>query len=67
MKQLFGIPIFEDQVDVTKFDCIPLAPLEPTWDSGVPSSFGTQKQEEIPESIWGYLSGVVERYLQSSG
>ena len=35
MKQeIFGIPIFHDQVDVTKFDCIPLAPLEPTWDSG---------------------------------
>lgn len=63
MKQLFGIPVFEDQVDVTKFDCIPLTPLEPTWDSGVSSTFSSQKQEEIPQEVWGYLSGVIERNL----
>ena len=43
-KEIFGIPIFEDKVDVTKFDIIPRAPLEPTWDSGVPSTFSSQKQ-----------------------
>ena len=48
MKQIFGIPIFEDEVDISKFDSIPYAPLEPTWDSGVPSTFGTQKQQEVP-------------------
>ena len=63
MKQLFGIPIFEDEVDITKFDRIPDAPLEPTWDSGVPSTFGTQQQQEIPEQVWTYLSGIVERNL----
>ena len=42
-KEIFGIPIFEDKVDVTKFDIIPKAPLEPTWDSGVPSTFSSQK------------------------
>ena len=46
-KEIFGIPIFEDQVDVTQFDIIPSAPLEPTWDSGVPSTFSSQKQEQI--------------------
>ena len=51
-KEIFGIPIFEDKVDVTKFDIIPRAPLEPTWDSGVPSTFSSQKQELIPEDIW---------------
>ena len=63
MKQLFGIPIFEDEVDITKFDRIPDARLEPTWDSGVPSTFGTQQQQEIPEQVWTYLSGIVERNL----
>ena len=62
-KELFGIPIFEDKVDVTKFDIIPRAPLEPTWDSGVPSTFSSQKQELIPEDIWRYLSEVIERNL----
>ena len=62
-KEIFGIPIFEDKVDVTKFDIIPPAPLEPTWDSGVPSTFSSQKQELIPEDIWRYLSEVIERNL----
>ena len=62
-KEIFGIPIFEDKVDVTKFDIIPKAPLEPTWDSGVPSTFSSQKQELIPEDIWRYLSEVIERNL----
>ena len=62
MKQIFGIPIFEDVVELDKFNDIPFAPLEPTWDSGVPSSFGTQKPEDVPMSVWEYLSQV-ERNL----
>ena len=62
-KELFGIPIFEDTVELDKFNDIPSAPLEPTWDSGVSSSFGTQKPEEVPTTVWKYLSEVVERNL----
>ena len=62
-KEIFSIPIFEDKVELSKFDDIPFAPLEPTWDSGVPSSFGTQKPEEVPTTVWQYLSEVVERNL----
>ena len=62
-KEIFSIPIFEDTVELSKFEDIPFAPLEPTWDSGVPSSFGTQKPEEVPTTVWQYLSEVVERNL----
>ena len=62
-KELFGIPIFEDTVELDKVNDIPSAPLEPTWDSGVSSSFGTQKPEEVPTTVWKYLSEVVERNL----
>ena len=61
-KELFGIPIFEDEVDLEKI-VLPDAELENTWDSGTPTTFGTQKVDDVPEETWKYLSQVVERNL----
>ena len=62
-KELFGIPIFEDTVELDKLNDIPYAPLQPTWDSEVSSTFSTSKPDDIPMSIWKYLSEVIERNL----
>ena len=61
-KELFGIPIFEDEVDLEKI-VLPDAELENTWDSGTPTTFGTQKVDDVPQETWKYLSEVVERNL----
>jgi len=61
-KELFGIPIFEDEVDLEKI-VLPDADLENTWDSGTPTTFGTQKVDDVPQETWKYLSQVVERNL----
>ena len=61
-KELFGIPIFEDEVDLEKI-VLPDADLENTWDSGTPTTFGTQKVDDVPQETWKYLSEVVERNL----
>ena len=61
-KELFGIPIFEDKVDLEKI-VLPDAELENTWDSGTPTTFGTQKVDDVPQETWKYLSAVVERNL----
>ena len=60
--ELFGIPIFEDEVDLEKI-VLPDADLENTWDSGTPTTFGTQKVDDVPQETWKYLSEVVERNL----
>jgi|TARA_B100000029_G_scaffold120351_1_gene113716 hypothetical protein len=61
-KEIFAITIFEDTVDLDKI-VVPYKDeqLEPTWDSGVPSTFGSQKG--VPESTYAYLSEVVNRNL----
>ena len=61
-KEIFAITIFEDTVDLDKI-VVPYKDeqLEPTWDSGVPSAFGSQKG--VPESTYAYLSEVVNRNL----
>ena len=61
-KELFGIPIFEDEVDLEKI-VLPDADLENTWDSGTPTTFGTQKVDDVPQETWKYLSEGVERNL----
>ena len=61
-KELFGIPIFEDEVELEKI-VLPDAELENTWDSGTPTTFGTQKVDDVPQETWKYLSEVVERNL----
>ena len=61
-KELFGIPIFEDEVDLEKI-VLPDAKLEITWDSSTPTTFGTQKVDDVPQETWKYLSEVVERNL----
>ena len=61
-KELFGIPIFEDEVDLEKI-VLPDAELENTWDSGTPTTFGTQKVDDVTQETWKYLSEVVERNL----
>ena len=61
-KELFGIPIFEDEVDLEKI-VLPDADLENTWDSGTPTTFGTQKVDDVPQETWKYLSEVGERNL----
>ena len=61
-KELFGIPIFEDEVDLEKI-VLPDADLENTWDSGTPTTFGTQKVDDVPQETWKYLSEVIERNL----
>ena len=61
-KELFGIPIFEHEVDLEKI-VLPDAELENTWDSGTPTTFGTQKVDDVPQETWKYLSEVVERNL----
>ena len=61
-KELFGIPIFEDEVDLEKI-VLPDAELENTWDSGTPTTFGTQKVDDVPQETWKYLSEEVERNL----
>ena len=60
--EIFGIPIFEDEVDLEKI-VLPDAELENTWDSGTPTTFGTQKVDDVPEETGKYLSEVVERNL----
>ena len=37
-KEIFAIPIFEDKVDLDKIK-LPEVEVEPTWDSGVPTTF----------------------------
>ena len=61
-KELFGIPIFEDEVDLEKI-VLPDAKLEITLDSSTPTTFGTQKVDDVPQETWKYLSEVVERNL----
>ena len=61
-KELFGIPIFEDEVDLEKI-VLPDAKLEITWASSTPTTFGTQKVDDVPQKTWKYLSEVVERNL----
>ena len=67
LKQVFGIPIFEDKVDLDIFQ-IPEEPeedLQPTWDSGVRTTFNTKL--ELPQPVWEHLGDIVGRNLGPCG
>jgi len=59
-KEIFAIPIFEDTVDLDKIN-LPDVDTEPTWDSGVPSSFSTKL--EVPEETYNHLSEIINKNL----
>lgn len=66
-KYIFGIPIFEDQIDLDRFNIPEEDPseLEPTWDAGVPSTFSTQLM--LPDEAWNELELVIQRNLGPAG
>ena len=59
-KEIFAIPIFEDKVDLDKIK-LPEVEVEPTWDSGVPTTFS--KKLDVPEETIEHLSGIVNKNL----
>lgn len=59
-KEIFAIPIFEDKVDLNKIN-LPDVDIEPTWDSGVPSTFSTKL--EFPEETYNHLSDIINKNL----
>ena len=59
-KDIFAIPIFEDKVDLDKIN-LPEVETEPTWDSGVPTSFS--KQLDVPKETYEHLSNVINQNL----
>ena len=61
-KELFAIPIFEDQVDLDRIKLHDVE-FEYTWDSRTLSTFWTQTPESIPQDTWEYLSEVVNKNL----
>ncbi len=61
-KLIFGIPIFEDEVDLDKI-ILPDVELEGTWDANIPTTFGKQDPKDVPRETWEYLSEVIDRNL----
>ena len=59
-KEIFAIPIFEDTIDVERLK-LPDLECEPTWDSGIPTTFC--KQLELCEDAYKALGEVVDRNL----
>ena len=59
-KNIFAIPIFEDKVDLDKIN-LPEVETEPTWDSGVPTSFS--QKLDVPRETYEHLSDVVNKNL----
>ena len=59
-KEIFAISIFEDKVDLEKIN-LPEVETEPTWDSGVPTSFGAEL--EVPKETYDHLSDIVNKNL----
>ena len=66
-KYIFGIPIFEDAIDLDEFHIPEEDPedLEPTWDAGVPSTFSTRL--ELPDRAWKELERVIQENLGPAG
>lgn len=67
LKQIFGIPIFEDKVDLNIFQ-IPDEPaedLQPTWDSQVQTTFNTKL--ELPQPVWEHIGEIVGNNLGPVG
>ena len=62
-KDLFSIPIFEDKVDLTVFR-FPEEELEPTWDSGTPTTFS--KSVKLSDESLIHLGEIITRNLSSS-
>ena len=61
-RDLFAIPIFEDKVDLNKIH-IENGVYEPTWDSGVHSSFGSDT--DVPTETWEHITEVVIKNIQT--
>jgi hypothetical protein len=59
-KNLFSIPIFEDEVDLTKIKFTADEYL-PSWDSGTLTSFGSPN--DISEETWDHLNEVISRNI----
>ena len=67
LRQIFGIPIFEDKVDLDIFQ-IPDEPaedLQPTWDSGLQTTFNTKL--ELPQPVWEHLGEIIGNNLGPVG
>tara|TARA_B100001996_G_scaffold366052_1_gene336411 strand:- start:425 stop:1024 length:600 start_codon:yes stop_codon:yes gene_type:complete len=67
LKQIFGIPIFEDKVDLNIFKIAEEPPedLQPTWDSGVKTTFNTKL--ELTQPVWEHLGEIIGRNLGPVG
>ena len=61
-KDIFTIPIFEDKVDLNKIH-IENGVYEPTWDSGVHRSFGSDT--DVPPETWQHITEVVLKNIQT--
>jgi len=61
---LFAIPIFIDQVDLTKIE-ITQTSFDPTWHSNTPSNY--LHQPNIHPDTFDYLSSIIDKHLQSTG
>jgi len=67
LKQIFSIPIFEDKVDldIFKIEDEPEEDLQPTWDSGVKTTFNTKL--ELTPAVWEHLGEIIGRNLGPLG
>jgi len=67
LKQIFGIPIFEDTVnlDIFKIPDEPAEDLQPTWDSQVQTTFNTKL--ELPQPVWEHLGEIIGNNLGPVG
>jgi len=67
LKQIFAIPIFEDKVDLDIFKIAEEPPedLQPTWDSGVKTTFNTKL--ELTQPVWEHLGEIIGRNLGPVG
>ena len=67
LKQIFGIPIFEDTVnlDIFKIPDEPAEDLQPTWDSQVQTTFNTKL--ELPQPVWEHIGEIVGNNLGPVG
>ena len=67
LKQIFGIPIFEDTVnlDIFKIPDEPAEDLQPTWDSQLQTTFNTKL--ELPQPVWEHLGEIIGNNLGPVG
>lgn len=63
-KELFSVPIFIDQVDLSRIE-ITETGFEPTWNSGTPSNY--LYQPEMHPDTFDYLSEIIDKQLRSTG